>query len=680
MGSVDRASPPGEGRSLKRIPTAPIPLVCAIGIAMANLLPVQAADVTYDPLVLDFWLWYGTPVVLISVVLGVLPLPFMRELPERCRAWLLKPPAWAFALGVALLATIGALVMQDHAFQRMSGTADEIAQIFHSRILASGALSWPVDPNPEFLAIDNIVDKGRWYSQYPIGGVIALLPGTLIGAPWLVNPVLAGICVVGTYQFTRSVYGEVQGRVAAVILAQSQNLLLMSATYLNHLPTLTCAIVLMLALVEWERAETKKRRYAWAAVMGLAIGLMATVRQLDAIAFTIATGAFQLYVMRGDLLRYKEFLVQAAAGFIGVLPVFIANWRTTGSPLRFGYDMAWGEGHRIGFHVDPHGDMHDFSRGVAYAARYVSELNFATVAWPVPLGLVLIIGLLSMKKTERWDGFLLALIVAQLGAYGLYWGMGDLFGPRFLFTVLPAIVILAARAPFIASANLGDRAARTSLVLITGCVLVSWLAPHPASVSGFARRLPRIRQAFRVDLAGAAREAGAHNAVIFIREATSSRILHRMWGLGMPRDEAVRVINGYDSCTLLAGIRAAERDTLGTKERRLATLMRMAVALPDQQMVLGTRDQGIKFTSTETITDECRNELDPDDSTPAIFGPSLLLNEYDRDGRLTGDIIWLQDLSDHNEVLRKRFADRKWYRLVMTEEKDQSLTAKVVPY
>jgi hypothetical protein len=36
--------------------------------------------------------------------------------------------------------------------------------------LLSGHLSLPADANPEFFAIDNVIDRGRWYSQFPIAG------------------------------------------------------------------------------------------------------------------------------------------------------------------------------------------------------------------------------------------------------------------------------------------------------------------------------------------------------------------------------------------------------------------------------------------------------------------------------------------------------------------------------
>ena len=136
----------------------------------------------------------------------------------------------------------------------------------------------------------------------------------------------------------------------------------------------------------------------------------------------------------------------------------------------------------------------------------------------------------------------------------------------------------------------------------------------------------------------------------------------------------------HDACTVLAGVRAAERDTTATLEARLELIRKAVVPLPDGPEVLGTRDEGIRFASMETVTPECRAELDPDTFVPGVFGQNLLHNSWDATGRIAGDIIYAQDLTDHNEVLRKRFAGRSWYRLEVSESRDGVLSARVVPY
>ena len=65
---------------------------------------------------------------------------------------------------------------------------------------------------------------------------------------------------------------------------------------------------------------------------------------------------------------------------------------------------------------------------------------------------------------------------------------------------------------------------------------------------------------------------------------------------------------------------------------------------------------------------------------PGSFGAALPLEHINDDGQIGGNVVYANDLSEHNEVLRKRFADRTWYRLVLSNTSDGGLRATLVPY
>ena len=48
--------------------------------------------------------------------------------------------------------------------------------------------------------------------------------------------------------------------------------------------------------------------------------------------------------------------------------------------------------------------------------------------------------------------------------------------------------------------------------------------------------------------------------------------------------------------------------------------------------------------------------------------------------RIDGDVIYVADLLDRNEVLRHRFGDRTWYSLAVTRDAAGRLGAKLMPY
>ena len=49
-------------------------------------------------------------------------------------------------------------------------------------------------------------------------------------------------------------------------------------------------------------------------------------------------------------------------------------------------------------------------------------------------------------------------------------------------------------------------------------------------------------------------------------------------------------------------------------------------------------------------------------------------------GHIDGDVIYVADLLERNELLRRRFGDRSWYRLAVTRDAAGRLGAKVMPY
>lgn len=182
-------------------------------------------------------------------------------------------------------------------------------------------------------------------------------------------------------------------------------------------------------------------------------------------------------------------------------------------------------------------------------------------------------------------------------------------------------------------------------------------------------------------MAGAVRQANIHNAVVFLHEPLGHRLSRRLWGLGMSRSEAAQLLDASDACSLVAGIRAADADTVHTPSEKLATLKRTTVPFfPSRDAVAGGTPR-IRISSLAAMDSTCRAERQADQQIANVpFGPALPLEPIGPDGRLAGDIIYAADLGEHNEVLRKRFGDRRWYRMTSAEEPDGTLRAVVSPY
>jgi hypothetical protein len=345
-----------------------------------------------------------------------------------------------------------------------------------------------------------------------------------------------------------------------------------------------------------------------------------------------------------------------------------------------GYEVLSGAAHGIGFRVDPLGGVHTPARAIEYAAAYVSQLNFALTFWPVPAIVLLIATLWLNNRWNRWDALLLTFFGAQVVAYSLYWGYSDFLGPRFLYTAYAALLIVIARGLLHVAVH-SARLRTSVLAFVVGSVAVAWLAPMSYAVRGWASQLSSVRQTMRVDYASLVHDAGLKNAVVFIRESMSLRLTRRLWGAGVPRRFAAQLMATRDACSLLAAVNAAEGDPTLTPRMSTELIDRMAVPYRQVDNVR-TKDPAFRISSAESLTPLCREELDNEQFVAASFGPALLLEPLDADGKIaqTADVIFVQDLGRHNEVLRRRFGNRDWYRVVIAASPRGALVPSIISY
>lgn len=661
---------------------SPLGIVAALVLAAMLIAPIAVWGNPYPPEVATYWTWGSLLLAAATPAMLTKPLAGVRSVAHGVTDRVKRMPPGRFAATMGLVTGLFAVLLAVYAFRRGPSTSDELAMLWHAKMLLHGRLSLPVDPNREFFSLDAVVDTGRWYSQFPIGGPLMLAIGALFGTPWIVNPVLVGGAAAALYHFARRAYDEPVARSAAILFALAPMVLIMAGTWMNQVPVMFLATCALATLVEWERAATPRRRAASAGMLGLLVGLIATIRPLDAVVVALVIGSFQLSVIRHEPKRWRELIVQVVCGGLGAAPLLLANWATTGSPLTFGYDVSWGPGHRVGFHADPYGRVHTLGHATDLAVSYVGELNMYLMAWPIPVLAILVFALLVTRSVTRWDALLLGFFAAQVAAYAAYWGEGEFLGPRFLYTALPAVIVLLARAPGFLKERFGAVGQRAVISVMAVSCAVAWAMPASAfSVWGLIRQVRTVRELFKVDIAAAVRTAEIHHALVFAREPFGDRLERRLWGLGIMRSDAAQLIASRDACSLLSAVQGAEQDSSAQRSQRAAELIAAAAAYAAGPSSVSATDPRIHITSPEVVTASCRAELEADAQLgSAPFGPTLPLEPIDSMGRVDGDVIYVADLLEHNSVLRARFADRRWYRLVLARGTDQRLAAKIVPY
>ncbi|HJQ19911.1 MAG TPA: hypothetical protein VJ867_06130 [Gemmatimonadaceae bacterium] len=631
-----------------------------------------------------YWTVGSALLVLPFLALTTLPGDWFERWWDSSAQSVMDIPTRTFVAGLVGITFVLAAAFSWYSFDARPTTADEIAQLWHARILLSGRLALPPDPDPEFFAIDNIVDRPIWMSQFPIGGPLVMALGLAVHAAWLLNPLLTAITSWNVYRFCRRVYGEAQARVAACVVSLSPMLLLMGGTYMNHTPT-ACLVTLALAeLPEWVLAEDSRARTRASAVIGGSIGLALAIRPLDGVIAALLFGLVMLRFAVRDRDRARSLLAGIAAGAVPVALLLAANWATTGSPTRFGYEVLWGADHSLGLHDDPTGHPHTAWRALLLGVKYAAQLNWIVTTWPVPVTLIVCAGLLFSLRPNRWDVLLLAMFAAQVTAYAFYWHDGQFIGPRFVFTAVPALLVLAARAPFIATSRLsrGTTPWRIAVAIIPVCLAVAWLRNMPPfGVRGLAREFRESRSRLKLDPPREIRTGAVTNALVFVQEGAATRLLHRLWGVGVSRSAAARLLADADGCSLLEATRAEELAPTADTAARLARIRERVKPFVRGPGNLKVPDPNFHITTRESLTGACTQEiaLDVRVRNTVAYGSFLLLNQIDRDGAIDGRAVYVMNLGERNEALRRRFGARSWYRYEVPLSSKDSLPV-LVPY
>ena len=584
-----------------------------------------------------------------------------------------------FVTVAAIAATVFAAAAALYVFGRKPTSSDEIAQLWHARILLTGRLSLPQDPNPEFFGIDNVVDQGRWYSQFPIGGPVFLAVAMLLRMTWLLNPVLAGLTVVNVYRFAARAYGKDEARFATVLSAVCPYLLIMSGSYMNHTIVVFLTTLALAELPVWTSGTEKERRRA-PLVIGLSLGAAMAVRPLDGVVVTLAFGALLARQAMADR-RVAGLLLTAAAGAVPIAGLLLANQLTTGDPLRFGYDVIWGTNHSLGFHNDPLGTAHTPERGLKSVMSALLQLNWSLFGWPMAGLIVVAAALVAIRAIGRWEIVLLAWIELHLIAYSAYWSEGHFLGPRYLFTVVPAFLILAARG-IVSGVRHASPPVRRSLIAGLGAAMLgAWVFPRPPfGPVGEARAARPLRQSLKIDFGPAVESLRGRKALIFITEPASLRLARRLWGLGISRPDAIRLVVQKDNCALLDAVAEEERRP-DAPSARLARLERTKKYMPRQGGTVVAPDVAFRVSDKQSITPLCWAEgfVDQTSGRAIAYGPAMLRNDIGPDGRIAGPIVFVADLTGHNEALRSRFGDRPWYRLRLPEGATDR-APRIIPY
>ena len=512
-----------------------------VGVAGHDV--VGAADRAYEIMLL------GAAIVLTVAVLASRVISW-----ETVDGWLQRiaraisaPSRVAFAAGAAILCAILTALFALLVLDGKPNLVDAMVQLLHARLMAEGALAGPTTVPTSFWHMQNsVITDWGWVSHFPPGYPVLLAVGHLLGMPWLISALMAGVAVFFTALAAEHLLPERKAavRVGVLLAAQSPFLIGLAGAQMNHVGAAAFIALAMYAAVRGAASPGA----GWALLSGAALGAAFTIRPFAAVVGAVPTLAIAIASReRGE---WKRPALRVAYGLLGALPLGIAvawyNARFFGSALRFGYEYSYGPSVGLGFHRDPWGNQFGPVEALAYTASDLTTLGQNLLE--TPLSAVAIVGayLLLARRLAFGEKILAAWALLPLVANFFYWHHGIFMGPRMLNEVAPVwcVLVVVSAAGVVRclrpEANFRGYFARTAAAVAavaTFAAGVFYLAPERMLAYGTFMPSSRIAPPEAPD-----------SSLVFVHGAWTSRIVMRLAASGMRLDSAETAMRHNPTC------------------------------------------------------------------------------------------------------------------------------------
>ena len=401
--------------------------------------------------------------------------------------------------------------------ERIPHVQDSLTLLFQAQTLAEGAFWAPEPPQSHFFLQEFLtVLDGKWFGQYPPGYPAVLAIGVLAGAPWLVNPWLAVLSAALLIKLGLLLYRSATGLLAGTLALLSPFYLFLSGSLMGHTAELFWSL---LAMVSWTLALKESRRARWALLSGAALGMLLVTRQITAVIVAASFLALLFFIESWRPRHAWPEKATAPAPQFGLLVVALFPFlllllayqaALTGSPWQDprllsrpfdkpGFGQHIGERENAfrlaslpeGIAVTWYSDVQQPPRGhTAARGLFNGEENWGALAdhlfgWYPLFALAFCWLPFLLGPTKKYDWLLLTMIAVTIAAYVAYWHAGIMFGPRYYFVALPALLLLTARGLQSLSQHSGRGATGFLFALLLLSALVNYWPDAIASLHGY---------------------------------------------------------------------------------------------------------------------------------------------------------------------------------------------------
>jgi len=353
----------------------------------------------------------------------------------------------ANVLGVFLAAAafVASALISSVVFERIPHLEDEFALLWQADVMADGAMSTPSPEFPDSFMIPFVIDaNGIRFGKYPPGWPAALSLGARVGEAWLVQALLSAASVWLLFRLGQKLLDTPTGLLAGALALFSPFFLLQSGSLLAHMFSLFLTLAFVHAWLDLflRTGGSNVPKIILVLVAGLSLGLLALTRPWTALAVAAPFGIHAVVLLCKGLRRNLWTLVALGLLAAAVAALLFA-WQAalTGNAFQEAYSLWW-EYDLVGFGPG-HGPVeggHSLNLAWFNTLFSLQIASHDVFGWPYLSWLFLPVGFWALRrKPGAWLVF--AILPSLILFYLAYWTGAWLFGPRYYFEAMPALVV-----------------------------------------------------------------------------------------------------------------------------------------------------------------------------------------------------------------------------------------------
>lgn len=317
-------------------------------------------------------------------------------------------------------------------------TTDEGSYVFQAYNFMDGRIARRPPPYPDIFFHRMIImdEKAGWLSRYPPGHPLWLLPGCLIGAPYVMVALAAALSLWLIARTALILGSRPAQAAAAAMLLLSPFYLFTHGTLLSHTSGLLAVSILLYGFVRWQ--ETDSVRHA--ALAGFGWGWLWLNRTYTATWMAVPFALYallRLFIRRREKTAWHGTLVFAGVCAIGFAAIFLYNHISVGDFRTMTY-LYYDPTDTVGF-----GTQHTLDRGLHHLRSNVALLDRWLLGFRGSLALAVLVALVGWRLP--WTPLFLLTSVLVWGAHVFFYYPGPHeIGPGYYAETLPCLVLSAA--------------------------------------------------------------------------------------------------------------------------------------------------------------------------------------------------------------------------------------------